>query len=468
MQKNIEEDTAIVWIRNDFRIEDNPALAYALRNHKAVLCLYIDKTDWTKPSASEWWLHNAIVDFSDLINERLLVLEGDEKSIFESLFHSHKFTAVYWNRRYEPILKEIDKNIKIWLKSNNIFVESFPGNYLIEPWEVTKLDGSPYRVFTPFYRAVMKHGLSDPYKNILKKELDKLVKIDYQKYFSKRKSCIPEWMENFGDSWKPTAAEGKKIFSQFADKIMPDYEEGRNFPAKNFCSKLSPWLHHGQISARHIAKNCQKLSYSESFLRELVWREFANYVMFHYPDTAHESMDKRFDKMPWLEDKQGFEAWRKGRTGIPLVDAGMRELWTTGFMHNRVRMVVASFLTKHLMIDWRKGADWFEKTLLDADLSSNRMGWQWCAGSGVDAAPYFRIFNPTSQGLRFDAQGAYVKKWVPELKSLPAKWVHNPWEAPPEVLKEAKVEIGFTYPNPIVDLKFGRERALAAWSTIKN
>ncbi len=465
--KTIKSDTAIVWVRNDFRIKDNPALAYALRHHEAVLCVYFDEIKLKKPSASDWWLHNAMADFSNLINKRLLVLNDNAQNAFDSLFKIHKFSAVYWNRRYEPCLKKNDMTIKNWLKSKNVIVESFPGNYLFEPWEITKSDGTPYRVFTPFYKAALARGFSKPYPNIPKKDFSKIIEIDNQDYFAKQEAKIPDWMEDFRDFWIPTESEVRERVKTFTKKIMANYENGRNFPSDNFCSRLSPWLHHGQIGVKELANICGQFDNSESFLRELVWREFANYVMFHYPETENESMDKRFKKMPWSDNKKALSAWCKGQTGIPLVDAGMRELWHTGFMHNRIRMVVASFLTKHLMIDWRRGAEWFENTLLDADIPSNRMGWQWCAGSGVDAAPYFRIFNPISQGKRFDAQGVYVKKWVPELSSIPEKWIHNPWEAPQDVLDASEVKIGSSYPEPIIDLKYGRERALKAWATIK-
>jgi deoxyribodipyrimidine photo-lyase len=218
---------------------------------------------------------------------------------------------------------------------------------------------------------------------------------------------------------------------------------------------------------REIAQQLQGRPHAEPFLRELMWREFANTVIYHWPQSASEPMDRRFERMPWREDIEELQTWREGRTGIPLVDAGMRELWQTGFMHNRVRMLVASFLSKHLLIDWREGARWFEYTLLDADMPNNRMGWQWCAGSGVDAAPYFRIFNPVLQGQRFDPEGEYVRRWVPELGALHAKWIHRPWEAPAQMLEAAEVALGVDYPLPIIDLKVGRERALSAWAAIK-
>lgn len=467
LPKTLPDDTALLWLRNDLRIPDNPALAYALRTYAAVLCVYINPMVPDNPPANAWWLREALLDFSTQLQDRLLYLEGDEAEQIESLLEQYEFAAVCWNRRFEPELRERDAKLKQTLKDSGMRVASFAGNLLFEPWEISKADESPYRVFTPFYKAALAKGEALPYEAPGAADLKRLVQVGDDS--RARIEMLPSqpWMEPFAEHWTPTRAGVEQRLAIFAEKAMADYAGGRDVPAEDNCSRLSPWLHHGQIGAREVAALVRGKEGAEPFVRELVWREFAHYIIYHWPHTENEPMDQRFEKMQWQSDGAALRAWQRGQTGIPLVDAGMRELWQTGIMHNRVRMVVASLLTKHLLIDWRKGAEWFEYTLLDADTASNRMGWQWCAGSGVDAAPYFRIFNPVAQGERFDKEGRYVRRWVPELEGLPDKWLHNPWEAPAEVLRDASVELGKTYPRPIIDLKKGRERALQIWSSIK-
>ena len=464
---NGHADTALVWLRNDLRTHDNPALAYALRQHARVVCLYIDTTDWDDPPASAWWLRGALQDLSSQLGGRLLYLQGQEVAVLQKLQAEQGFSAVYWNRRYEPEPRERDALIKQWLKDQSIKVASFPGNLLFEPWEISKADGTPYRVFTPFYKAAIAKGLVPAFEAIPSGDLEKLSDVGPAAAEALQSLPVKPWMEGFADHWEPTRAAADKRLEGFVTTAMSAYDEGRNLPAQDYCSRLSPWLHHGQIGVREVAARVQGEPEAGPFVRELIWREFAHYIAYHWPQSIDEPMDRRFRHMSWRDDAAALRAWQQGMTGIPLVDAGMRELWQSGFMHNRVRMVVASLLTKHLLIDWRDGARWFEYTLLDADLQNNRMGWQWCAGSGVDAAPYFRIFNPVSQGERFDRAGDYVRRWVPELKHMPAKWLHRPWEAPQEVLSEAGVKLGVDYPWPIVELKAGRERALAAWDSVK-
>jgi len=460
--------TALVWLRNDLRVQDNPALAYALRQHPSALCLYIDTTDWSHPPASAWWLRGALQDLSRQIDGRLLYLQGEERPVLEGVLREYDISAVYWNRRYEPGLRERDAVFKQDLRARGIKVASFPGNLLFEPWEVTKGDGSPYRVFTPFYKAARAMGFIDPHAGVSVSALDCLLEVPASSAERINGLSTLEWMQGFAEAWTPTRAAALQRLQDFADGALGRYDEQRNLPGIDGCSRLSPWLHFGQISPREITHRLKDLANAEPYVRELLWREFAHVILYHWPESVGEPMDRRFEFMPWRDDPQGLQRWQRGLTGVPLVDAGMRELWQTGFMHNRVRMVVASFLTKHLLIDWREGARWFEYTLVDADVANNRMGWQWCAGSGVDAAPYFRIFNPVSQGQRFDKDGEYVRHWVPELNELPSKWIHDPWEAPPEVLKQASLQLGVDYPRPLLDLKMGRERALAAWDALKS
>lgn len=460
--------SALVWFRNDLRLEDNPALAYALRHHESVLCVYIDEDAGSDdPAANRWWLREALLDLHDRLHGRLRYRSGHAQTVLDSLISAHRVEAVYWNRRYQPQSREQDTVIKAWLKDIGLKVASFTGNLLSEPWEISKPDGAPYRVFTPYYKSVLKFGLAEPQDGLAEPGLSALVQPDPPTRDPIQALPVRDWMNGFADNWQATRVGALETLNTFADGALSRYPDDRNLPSKRGCSRLSPYLHFGQLSPREVARRVSGLDGADSFVRELIWREFGHYVLFHWPDSLDQPMDRRFDALPWRDDEPGLSAWKRGRTGIPLVDAGMRELWHTGYMHNRVRMVVASLLTKHLLIDWREGARWFEYALLDADLATNRMGWQWCAGSGVDAAPYFRIFNPVAQGERFDPQGDYVRRWVPELAQLPDKWLHKPWEAPAAVLSGCGVSLGRHYPKPLIDLKAGRERALKLWDHIK-
>lgn len=459
---------ALVWFRNDLRLKDNPALAYALRHHESVLCAYIDESaESGDPAANRWWVRGALIDLDDQLFGRLFYRQGVARAMLGELIDRYQVDAVYWNRRYEPQAREQDTAIKAWLKDSGFRVASFMGNLLSEPWEVTKPDGGPYRVFTPYYKALLKYGLAEPQDEAPAIEEGGLLEPEKSAREALEALPLRDWMADFAESWQPTREAALATLEAFADGVMAGYPEQRNLPSVRGCSRLSPYLHFGQLSPREVVRRVARLEGAEAFVRELIWREFGHYVLFHWPDSLDQPMDRRFEAVPWRDDAEGLAAWKLGLTGIPMVDAGMRELWHTGYMHNRVRMVVASLLTKHLLIDWREGADWFEYTLLDADLANNRMGWQWCAGSGVDAAPYFRIFNPVSQGERFDPNGDYVRRWVPELSRLPDKWLHKPWEAPEAILAAAGVGLGRDYPRPLVDLKAGRERALKVWERIK-
>ena len=460
--------TAIVWLRNDLRLSDNPALHYALRHHSKVACVYIDeRAADDNPPANAWWLREALLDLSGQLEGRLLFRRGDAAEALDTLVEKLQAAAVYWNRRYEPQQRALDSRIKQSLKSRGLSVGSFCGNLLYEPWEIAKADGGPYRVFTPFYKMARQQGLVEPTAMPDAPLLSKLQAGDR----SDRKAieALPTftWASSFAAHWQPTRSSALERLRDFRAQAIAHYQDHRNLPAEPGVSRLSPYLHFGQIGVREIAAQVEHDAGAEDFLRELIWREFAVYIQYHWPEALEHPMDKRFEQMPWRDDGEALAAWQRGRTGIPMVDAGMRELWHTGLMHNRVRMVVASFLCKHLLIDWRRGADWFEYTLLDADLPNNRMGWQWCAGSGVDAAPYFRVFNPASQGQRFDKDGDYVRRWVPELAKLPNKWLNQPWDAPHDVLKSAGVKLGGNYPKPLIGLKEGRERALKAWELLR-
>jgi len=460
--------TAVCWLRNDLRSSDNPALAYALRHHRAVLCLYIDSAQApADPPAADWWRYAALLDLAGQLDGRLLLRSGDAQQVLAQVIEEFGAEAVYWNREYQPAALQRDRAIKADLKERGLRVASFPGNLLFEPWEVLKADDSPYRVFTPFYKAAMARGLAASYAELPTDFRARLLPVQCDLALLRERQPQAPWAQGFAKYWQPTRTAAEQRLAQFREQALGDYAERRNRPDLDGCSRLSPYLHVGQLGPREIAAKLQGCDKAEPYLRELLWREFAVYILYHWPHTLDEPMDKRFEAVPWQDDPQALSAWQQGRTGIPLVDAGMRELWQTGFMHNRVRMVVASFLTKHLLIDWREGARWFMYTLLDADQANNSMGWQWSAGSGVDAAPYFRIFNPVSQGERFDPNGDYVRRWVPELARLPDKYLNQPWAAPAGILEAAQLRLGDNYPRPLIDLAAGRKRALQVWEKIK-
>ena len=468
---------AIVWFRRDLRLADNPALSAALAAHKRILPVYIHAPDeeapWAPGAASRWWLHHALADLSRQLGGRLLIRSGGSLAVLRELIAGSGAEAVYWNRLYEPALIERDTAIKQRLRDDGVKAESANAALLFEPWEVSNKQGKPFRVFTPFWKHLSAQGL--PHRAgeaptlarrlVSRSDLDGLAPVALD-----RLGLLPEidWDSGIAAHWTPTrgAAEGR--LDEFLATDLARYEHGRDLPAKDQVSRLSPYLHFGQIGPREIVAACRAHEESAAaFLRELGWREFACYQLYHFPHTSDEPMDARFAGFPWRDDDVQLRAWQRGRTGIPMVDAGMRQLWATGTMHNRVRMIVASFLTKNLLLPWQAGARWFWDTLVDADLASNSLGWQWTAGSGADAAPYFRMFNPVLQGEKFDKRGDYVRRWVPELAGLPDKWLHKPWEAPAEVLEAAGVTLGSDYPQPLVDLKATRLRALDAWSRIK-
>ena len=431
-------------------------------------------------AASRWWLHHSLDALQKSLKDRgsrLILRTGPCEDTLRELIKQTGADAVYWDRCYEPAAVRRDKAIKTSLKRDGIEAESFNCNLLFEPWDVQTGQGTPYKVFTPYWRACQQRPAPD--KPIPKprtipgpktwpgglalEELGLLPKID--------------WAGGLAKTWEPGEAGAGKALKKFCGSAVGDYELGRDRPDQAGTSRLSPHLHFGEVSPRQIwhRLTSQMSSGLEgedrkgawAFLREVGWREFAYHLIYHFPATTKKPLRPDYAAFPWLKDPAGLSAWQRGLTGYPIVDAGMRQLWETGWMHNRVRMIVASFLVKDLLIDWREGAAWFWDALVDADLASNTLGWQWVAGSGADAAPYFRVFNPTLQGKKFDPKGAYVRRYVPELASLPTKYIHEPAKAPADVLAEAGVELGKTYPRPIVDHSEARDRALQALDVIK-
>lgn len=464
----------ILWFRQDLRLLDNPALTAALAAGN-VLPIYIlddqNAAERKLGSASRWWLHHSLRALDEALGGRLNLYMGDARDIISRLCERFMVKSVYWNRCYEPWRIHRDQFIKSQLLEKGIQTKSFNGSLLHEPWSILKNDGTPYKVFTPYHRQASQ--LDRNSITLQKPELTVSLKADSEAVELLSLSLLPEinWDANFYHRWLPGEEGAQRSLKIFLEDGMSHYKDGRDFPALNTISKLSPHLHFGEISPRQIINELKWLaddSNRQHFERELRWREFSYYLLYHWPDLPHKNLKSNFDLFPWDNNSQALKRWQQGMTGYPMVDAGMRELWQTGFMHNRVRMITASFLVKNLLIDWRLGAEWFWDCLLDADLASNSASWQWVAGCGTDAAPYFRIFNPVTQGEKFDSDGEYIKQYIPELSDLPMKYLCKPWEAPEELLAKANITLGKTYPFPIVDIRESRERALNAYQMTKH
>lgn len=473
---------SLVWFRKDLRLSDNPALAAAVSRRAPILCVFIkdETTEGALPvgAAAAWWLHHSLTALSKSLSRiggNLIFEAGDPAAILKELCATQDVGAIFWNRCYEPEAIARDTALKAELKDADVTVESFNGALLREPWEVKTKAGGAYGVFTPFWKA--ECALGDPDRPVPAPEtIDAVVAPSDTLDDWGLLPTAPDWSSGLSDAWTPGEAGARDRLADFLDDGVARYAEARDRPDIEGTSRLSPHLAFGEISAReiwHIARDRMRSgeAVSEtgiwSFLRELGWRDFNHNLLFHNPALPTKNYSAKFDAFPWIEDHKALAAWRKGRTGYPMVDAGMRELWHTGFMHNRVRMVVASFLVKHLLIDWREGEAWFRDTLVDADLANNTANWQWTAGCGADAAPYFRIFNPMTQGEKFDPKGVYIRRWVPELATVPDKYLNQPWDAPSSVLDAAGVVLGETYPSRLVVHAEARKRALSAYEYVK-
>lgn len=470
----------LLWIRQDLRLTDQPALAAALDRGGAVLPVFIwapeEEEPWAPGAASRWWLHHSLARLaadleargSRLIVRRATTAGADAGSLgaLRKLLRETGAGAVYWNRRYEPAVIARDKAIKQALRDAGVEAESFNAALLAEPWDVRNQSGRPFQVFTPFWKHV-KTSIDPPAPLPAPRRIAAPVTWPESLALDALalRPRIP-WDEGIAAAWEPGEAGAARLLARFLDGPVKSYGEQRNVPGITGTSRLSPHLHFGEISPRQVWHAAQAHRDGQ-FVTEVGWREFAHHLLYHFPRTPEEPLRPEFRHFPWDGDQALLAAWQRGRTGVPMVDAGMRELWTTGWMHNRVRMVVASFLVKNLRLPWQHGARWFWDTLVDADLASNTLGWQWTAGCGADAAPYFRVFNPVSQGTRFDADAAYVRRWVPELARLEAPAIHAPWEADAATLRAAGVVLGRDYPLPVVDLKASREAALAAYQRMR-
>ncbi|MBA2655919.1 MAG: deoxyribodipyrimidine photo-lyase [Tatlockia sp.] len=462
--------TALFWFRRDLRLSNNPAFTEACNNHQVVIPIFIlDKKIAALGQAQQWWLHYSLLSLEQSLKKRglkLVLRSGDSFKIIEELSHKLSINTVYWNRCFEPLMLQEDYKISSMLRHMEVEVEEFNGSMLIDPGKITNKAGDYFKVFTPFWRHCLTTLVKPHLTNLINHpEGHELVSDPLQDWELLPKK--PDWALNFKDYWQPGEKAAQQKLKQFIETQLYGYTKNRDILAKDATSKLSPHLHFGEISpwdlwhAVEIARldqNCD-LASAERFLAELGWREFSTYLLYHFPQLPQANFRTEFNKFPWQNPENCLERWQKGTTGFPIVDAGMRELWATGYMHNRVRMIVASFLCKDLLIDWRCGADWFLDTLVDADLASNSASWQWVAGSGVDSAPYFRIFNPLLQSQKFDPEGAYIRKWVPELATLNSQLIHQPWTATDLTLLNG-------YPRPIVDHGEARKRALAIYKSL--
>lgn len=478
----MKHSVSIVWFRQDLRLADNPALR-AAAEAGAVLPVFIyapeEEAPWEPGGASRWWLHYSLHALDERLRElgsRLIIRRGPTKDALLKLVKESGATAVFWNRRYEPAVIARDKEIKETLGGSGLRAESFSGALLHEPWRIQNQSGKPFQVFTPFWKHCLAKSepvnLNDEVKNVQSpSEWPTSLKLEELELEPKI-----DWAGGMREAWQPGEPGAHANLQSFLKNAFEDYGTGRNRPDWVGTSRLSPHLHFGEISPRQIwheiekraSKNGRSVDWRGSqFVAEIGWREFAHHLLYHFPHTPEQPLREEFKKMAPRKNPGGLRAWQKGRTGYPIVDAGMRELWATGWMHNRVRMIVASFLVKDLLLPWQSGAKWFWDTLVDADLANNTLGWQWTAGCGADAAPYFRVFNPISQGEKFDPNGDCVRRWCPELAKVPVKWIHQPHKAPPEILRAAGVELGRNYPEPIVNHYTAREVALEAYAKMK-
>ena len=474
----------IVWFRQDLRLADHPALQAACRHGGPIMPVFIwaqeEEAGWPAGGASRWWLHQSLSNLAIDLRQagaELILRQGDSQAELQRLVRETGAQAVFWNRRYEPASIGRDAKVKEGLRSAGLEVESFNGALLHEPWTIQNKSGKPFQVFTPFWKTCLT--IADPGKPLpAPRHLTPL---------PQQPSSLPiaalglepsiDWAGGLRTAWRPGSAGAGAELKRFLQDGLLTYADGRNRPDLVGTSRLSPHLHFGEISPRQVwdavaqfadARSIPRVTWRGwQFLTELGWREFAHHLLYHFPRTPEQPLRGEFAQFPWRENAAWLAAWQRGLTGYPLVDAGMRELWTTGWMHNRVRMVVASFLVKHLLITWTQGARWFWDTLVDADLANNTLGWQWTAGCGADAAPYFRIFNPVSQGEKFDPEGIYIRRWVPELARLPGRWIHRPWDAPPSALTAAGITLGRTYPAPILSHLIASEVALEAYQKMR-
>jgi len=473
----------IYWFRQDLRLRDLRGLNAALATGRPVLACYIldDESPghWQMGGASRWWLHHSLSALArdiDKAGGQLFLVRGRPADVLARLAERTGANLICCSRQYEPWASELEEALFTELNDIGIELKRYGGSLLWEPESVKSLAGTPFKVFTPFWRKC----------RALPVDLEAAPAVRFGQWPGEcgrseplrdwaLQPARPNWANTWNQLWQPGEDEALRKLETFLGGAVSDYELGRNFPARSVTSRLSAHLHFGEIAPARVFHAARQAGLADpalqqetdKFLTELGWREFCHHLLFHFPAMPEHAFKSQFSDFPWVGGVSHLHAWQQGNTGYPIVDAGMRELWQTGYMHNRVRMVVASFLCKHLLVDWRAGQRWFWDTLVDADLANNACSWQWVAGSGADAAPYFRIFNPTTQGQKFDQEGHYVRRWVPELAALPDRYLHQPWTAPAQVLRDADVTLPGSYPVPIVDHSDARRAALAAYADSK-
>jgi deoxyribodipyrimidine photo-lyase len=466
------------------RLADNPALQAAIQFVGPVIPVFIHTPDeeapWQPGACSRWWLHQSLRSLeSDLqaAGSRLVIRQGPSLATLQDLINQTGAGAVVWNRRYEPALIARDAVVERSLQAFGLEVKTFNSALLNEPWDIQNQSGKPFQVFTAFWKHCLAtlaplEPLPSPRRIPAPKQWPKTLPLEALELEPKI-----NWAKGISSTWRPGAGAARVQLERFVQSALSNYAADRNRPALAGTSRLSPHLHFGEIGPRELWHTVRRHAEANQiaptvwrvspFLAELGWREFSHHLLYHFPHTPSKPLRPEFKNFRWGKNAALLKAWQKGGTGYPIVDAGMRELWTTGWMHNRVRMIVASVLVKDLLLSWQEGARWFWDTLVDAGLAQSTLGWQWTAGCGADAAPYFRVFNPTLQGEKFDPHGDYVRRWCPELSKLPANWLHKPWQAPAAVLHQARVRLGRNYPEPIINHTLAREVALEAFANMK-
>lgn len=488
MKNQKDEKTGIIWwIRKDLRLKDNPALNACIESGDAVLPVYIaspqDAETWPDGGASKVWLDGSLSALDESFRSagsRLIFRLGAVQESLIALAEEAGAREIHANARYEPWAMQQEQALKTALATQGIELITHASYLLFEPDDIRNGSGKPYQVFTPYYKkckSIFQHNnehaaLLSQLAMPAKKKMALKAPAHWPDSVSREDlKLLPSitWDQSIRDAWKPGEQMAEQRLNRFIEDVIQNYETSRNIPAVDGTSRLSPHLHFGEITPRQILARLQALpaQQSEPYIREIIWREFAYHVLYHFPHTTTEPLKPKFKELGWQDHPEYFERWTKGMTGYPIVDAGLRQLWKTGWMHNRVRMIVGSFLTKDLMISWQTGAAWFWDTLIDADLANNTLNWQWIAGCGADAQPFFRVFNPTLQGEKFDPDGRYIRQWIPELSALPDRYIHTPWKTPKDVLSRARVQLGETYPFPVVDHDEAKTLALKAYRDLK-
>jgi deoxyribodipyrimidine photo-lyase len=468
----MKETMVIHWFRQDLRLADNPSLYQACRKGHVLPIYILDEHNAGKyrmGGASRWWLHHSLAALNHALHGKLALFRGDPLEIIPRIVRSCGVTAVHWNRCYEPWRIRRDGRLKEQLREEGAVIDSFNGSLLREPWEVYKADGLPYRVFTPYFRKGCLKAAPPRYPLPVPERLS-CADLPQESLSLDALGLLPRirWDIPLEPHWHIGEKGAAERFELFLKHGLPGYREGRDYPARPNVSRLSPSLHFGEISPNTAWYAAQENGSGQEdldhFLSELAWREFSYSLLYYNPELPETNLQASFDRFPWKNELEALQRWQQGMTGYPIVDAGMRELWQTGYMHNRVRMIAGSFLVKNLLVHWNEGESWFWDCLADADLAINSASWQWIAGCGADAVPYFRIFNPVTQAQKFDPDGVYLRRWLPELAALPDRHLFAPWEAPASILQAKDVTLGKTYPAPVVELKSSRQRALDAYA----